>query len=94
MPPKKNFLLSLKSNADLVRAIASGAPNYMVMFVTALCNARCPMCFYWKESENADAGKELRLDEYHSDVLFSCIFNQFLQLQQLRFFSFNLTCSA
>lgn len=36
----------------------------MVMFVTALCNARCPMCFYWKESENADPKAELQLDEH------------------------------
>lgn len=42
----------------------SGEPNYVVMFVTAICNARCPMCFYWKESESADAKLELRLAEH------------------------------
>ena len=36
----------------------------MVMFVTAMCNARCPMCFYWKESESADAKLELQLEEH------------------------------
>ena len=64
MPARSRFLLSIKSNSELMRAIMSNEPNYMVMFVTALCNARCPMCFYWKESENADAKSELRLEEY------------------------------
>ena len=31
----------------------------------------------------------MRLDEHHSDVLLFCMFNQFLQLQRLRFFPFN-----
>jgi MoaA/NifB/PqqE/SkfB family radical SAM enzyme len=44
--------------------MVSTEPNYMVVFVTAVCNARCPMCFYWEEIESANAKFELRLEEY------------------------------
>ena len=64
MPTGSRFLFSIKSNSDLMRAMFSVEPNYMVMFVTARCNARCPMCFYWKESESADARSELKLEEH------------------------------
>jgi MoaA/NifB/PqqE/SkfB family radical SAM enzyme len=64
MPHGSNVLLSVKSNVALLRAIMSGKPNYMVMFATARCNARCPMCFYWKETERADVRSELQLHEY------------------------------
>jgi MoaA/NifB/PqqE/SkfB family radical SAM enzyme len=57
-------LNTLASGVDLARAVASPQPNYMVMFVTAVCNARCPMCFYWEEIESANAKLELRLEEY------------------------------
>jgi MoaA/NifB/PqqE/SkfB family radical SAM enzyme len=57
-------LSNVKSKFDLMRAMISSEPNYMVMFVTARCNARCPVCFYWKEIENADPKLELRLEEY------------------------------
>lgn len=57
-------LTNIKSNFELIRSMISSEPNYMVLFVTAMCNARCPMCFYWKEIENANAGSELKLEEY------------------------------
>lgn len=38
-------------------------PQWMIFFVTARCNARCSMCFYWKEIEHADKSRELSLDE-------------------------------
>lgn len=53
-----------KSKLVLARAMLSDEPNYMVMFVTAVCNARCPMCFYWEQIESANAKLELRLEEY------------------------------
>ena len=38
-------------------------PIYYILYVTASCNARCKMCFYLDEIENADRAKELTLDE-------------------------------
>ncbi|MFH2145376.1 MAG: radical SAM protein [Candidatus Omnitrophota bacterium] len=38
-------------------------PTYLVLFVTARCNFRCKMCFYWKNTETADKDKELSLNE-------------------------------
>jgi MoaA/NifB/PqqE/SkfB family radical SAM enzyme len=37
--------------------------NYLIFFVTARCNARCPFCFYWEEIEHAHSRNELTLDE-------------------------------
>lgn len=36
---------------------------YMVLFVTARCNARCSFCFYWEEIESAHQRHELSLEE-------------------------------
>jgi len=47
-----------------LRALQSSGPNYMILFVTARCNLRCPHCFYIKEIESADKDRELRLDEF------------------------------
>ncbi|NIV95467.1 hypothetical protein GWN42_22410, partial [candidate division KSB1 bacterium] len=57
-------LTEIKSKSLLSRAVFSEEPNYMVLFVTAVCNARCPMCFYWEEIESANARLELRLEEF------------------------------
>lgn len=38
-------------------------PQYIVFFVTSKCNARCKMCFYWKEIENSNQKKELTIEE-------------------------------
>jgi|TARA_Y100000031_G_scaffold155950_1_gene208516 MoaA/NifB/PqqE/SkfB family radical SAM enzyme len=40
-----------------------GGPNYLIFFVTAKCNLRCPHCFYLDEIENANPGQELQLEE-------------------------------
>jgi MoaA/NifB/PqqE/SkfB family radical SAM enzyme len=37
--------------------------NYLIYFVTARCNARCPFCFYWKEVAGAPDRRELDLGE-------------------------------
>jgi MoaA/NifB/PqqE/SkfB family radical SAM enzyme len=57
-------LSEIKTKSLLMQAMISAEPNYMVMFVTAVCNARCPMCFYWEQIESANARIELRLEEY------------------------------
>lgn len=57
-------LAGLKSTSLLARSMVSAEPSYLVMFVTAVCNARCPMCFYWEEIDSANAKLELRLEEY------------------------------
>lgn len=38
-------------------------PIYLVFFVTSVCNARCKMCFNWRNISEADLKKELSLDE-------------------------------
>jgi len=37
--------------------------SYCIFFVTARCNYRCKMCFYWKEIDDAEVSKELSLEE-------------------------------
>lgn len=37
--------------------------NYLIFFVTARCNARCPFCFYWREVDAAGGRSELSLEE-------------------------------
>lgn len=46
------------------RAVRSPGPNYLILFVTARCNLRCPHCFYLEEIESAAKERELRLDEF------------------------------
>jgi len=38
-------------------------PSYLVYFVTAKCNAKCEMCFYWRETEAAAKIIELTPEE-------------------------------
>lgn len=38
-------------------------PQWLIFFITARCNARCSMCFYWEEIEHASEARELTLDE-------------------------------
>lgn len=57
-------LNSLENTFRLSNSILSSQPSYMVLFVTAVCNARCDFCFYWEEIESAKARLELKLDDY------------------------------
>lgn len=41
-----------------------GYPSYVILFVTARCNARCKMCFYMEQIENPEKDPELTVDEY------------------------------
>lgn len=45
------------------RGLFSKTPTYIIFFVTARCNAKCRMCFYWKEIDQAKPVKELSIDE-------------------------------
>ncbi len=53
------------------------APIYVIFFVTSVCNARCKMCFNWKETDSVNVKRELKLDEIKK------IFGHFSTLQQL-----------
>lgn len=49
-----------------LRSYFSSKCSYLIFFTTSRCNARCKMCFYWREIE-ASAGKEnLSLQEIES----------------------------
>ncbi|MBF0504195.1 MAG: radical SAM protein [Candidatus Omnitrophica bacterium] len=54
-PKKKIENFSLSRYYHLLRSLSFGRFTYLIFFVTAQCNARCRMCFYWKE---IDAFKE------------------------------------
>lgn len=41
----------------------SKTPSYVILYVTAVCNARCPYCFYWEPIQNANRLNELKLEE-------------------------------
>lgn len=52
---------------EIIRTIKdlyfSKSPQYIVFFVTSKCNARCKMCFYWKQIEESSQKQELSLEE-------------------------------
>lgn len=52
-------------------------PIYVIFFVTSFCNAKCKMCFNWKNIDKAKQKQELKLDEIKK------IFGNFSSIQQL-----------
>ncbi len=49
---------------QLIRyGIMKPSPAYLVYFVTARCNARCKMCFYWQQTDESAGRRELTVDE-------------------------------
>lgn len=49
---------------ELLRAyLRPDEPSYLILFVTARCNARCKMCFYWEPIEQSASRRELSLPE-------------------------------
>lgn len=54
---------TLNRGYHYLRAVRRGGPNYLILFVTARCNLRCPHCFYLDQIESAAKERELRLDE-------------------------------
>ena len=49
---------------SVAKLLAPGAhmPVYLLVFVTARCDARCGHCFYWQELNSGK--RELALEEY------------------------------
>lgn len=45
------------------RMVFKDQPVQVILFVTARCNLRCRMCFYWEPIAGADAKTELSLEE-------------------------------
>lgn len=55
---------SINKILEIVKSLYfSRFPPYVVFFVTARCNARCKMCFYWRHIETAASTSELSLNE-------------------------------
>jgi len=52
-------------------------PIYVILFVTSKCNAKCKMCFNWKNTDNASKIEELSLDEFKK------IFENFSSIQHI-----------
>ncbi len=48
----------------LARNYFSSKPFYLICFVTARCNLKCAMCFYWKNTEAAKKENELTAEEF------------------------------
>ncbi len=62
----------------LVRNIfLAPTPTYVIFFVTSHCNARCRMCFNWRNIDAAGKTEELRLEEIKQ------VFDGFSGIQQL-----------
>jgi MoaA/NifB/PqqE/SkfB family radical SAM enzyme len=55
----------LREAAHFLRSYFSPRPSYLILFVTAVCNARCRHCFYWREVDSASPADELSLAEIH-----------------------------
>ncbi len=47
----------------IAKSFFSKYPPYLIFFVTAKCNSKCKMCFYWKNIEMYKNRKELSLEE-------------------------------
>ena len=45
------------------KGLFSKTPTYIIFYVTACCNAKCKMCFYWRSIDQANVVNELTLDE-------------------------------
>lgn len=60
----RSILSNLNRSYYYLRALLSRQPNYLILFVTARCNLRCPHCFYLEEINSAVKSRELRLDEF------------------------------
>ncbi|MEK7072359.1 MAG: radical SAM protein, partial [Patescibacteria group bacterium] len=54
-------------------------PTYAILYVTARCNAKCKMCFYWQDIDQARQDQELSLDEIEK-ISHSMGFLQYLTL--------------
>ena len=55
--------MDTKTLKTLSTTLFSDSPRYVILYVTAVCNARCSFCFYWEPIQNADKLNELSLEE-------------------------------
>jgi len=53
----------MKKYNSILAGLLHNYPSYLIFFVTARCNSKCRMCFYWKEIEKAKNKKELSIKE-------------------------------
>ncbi len=53
----------LRPFISLARTYLRKSPSILTLFVTNRCNARCRMCFYWKNIEESRTREELSLEE-------------------------------
>jgi len=59
-----NVKIQLRTLYQLIRnGVIKKTPGYLVYFVTARCNARCKMCFYWRQTDESARRRELTVDE-------------------------------
>lgn len=71
MTDTANKIMSIARGSELMlrtaaRAIAPGAPSYLIFFITHRCNAACAFCFNrWKQEKAGAAESELTLDQIH-----------------------------
>ncbi|MCQ9207265.1 MAG: radical SAM protein [Omnitrophica bacterium] len=54
---------SLAGYYSLLSSYLNHKTSYLIFFVTSRCNARCKMCFYWRDIEKAHEKKILTLEE-------------------------------
>lgn len=54
---------------SLIYGLMHDYPSYLIFFVTARCNSKCRLCFYWKEIEKAKSKKELTIEEIEKITL-------------------------
>ena len=63
-----NYRMSILKNLNrayhFARCVFDKSPHYMILYVTARCNLRCPHCFYLEEIESAAKDRELTVEEY------------------------------
>ena len=55
--------MNIKKYYLLGKTFMNKMPSYLIFFITAKCNSRCRMCFYWKNIEKFKKQKELTLEE-------------------------------
>lgn len=53
----------IDSIGSTLRMFTSKTPSYVILYLTAVCNARCTYCFYWEPITKANRLNELKLEE-------------------------------
>ena len=70
--------MNLKQLSKIYRLfIPQNTPLYLIQYITASCNSKCKMCFYWQNIDSQNKDKELKLNEFEK---IAKNFNKLLQL--------------